>query len=103
MYEWANEMNCAVNCMRHKGNHPIYERESTAVTLPNTVTLIWQEISLIATNPHSQAQETRTTGDGGVNAYTLRRIGCQENDYLRHGSMTEWSVAWWRFRWKYPE
>lgn len=28
MYEWANEMNCAVTVLRHKGNHPIYERES---------------------------------------------------------------------------
>ena len=101
MYEWANEMNCAVTVCDTKGII-LYMNEKACRTFAKHGDLIGKNL-FDCHNPQSQAKIRELLETGEVNAYTIEKNGVRKRFIRRHGSRTEWSVAWWRFRWKYPE
>ena len=86
MYEWANEMNCAVTVCDTKGII-LYMNEKACRTFAKHGDLIGKNL-FDCHNPQSQAKIRELLETGGVNAY-LRTF------FQRRGSR--------RFRWKYPE
>lgn len=65
--------------MRHKGNHPIYERESMPYVAKRG-DLIGKNL-FDCHNPQSQAKIRELLETGGVNAYTIEKNGVKKMIY----------------------
>lgn len=77
MYEWANEMNCAVTVCDTKGII-LYMNEKACRTFAKHGDLIGKNL-FDCHNPQSQAKIRELLETGGVNAYTIEER-YQEND-----------------------
>ena len=73
MYEWANEMNCAVTVCDTKGVI-LYMNEKACRTFAKHGDLIGKNL-FDCHNPQSQAKIRELLETGGVNAYTIEKNG----------------------------
>lgn len=73
MYEWANEMNCAVTVCDTKGII-LYMNEKACRTFAKHGDLIGKNL-FDCHNPQSQAKIRELLETGGVNAYTIEKNG----------------------------
>ena len=91
MYEWANEMNCAVTVCDTKGII-LYMNEKACRTFAKHGDLIGKNL-FDCHNPQSQAKIRETAGDGGVNAYTIEKNGVRKMIYQTAWKQDGVSVA----------
>ena len=79
MYEWANEMNCAVTVCDTKGII-LYMNEKACRTFAKHGDLIGKNL-FDCHNPQSQAKIRELLETGGVNAYTIEKNGIRKMIY----------------------
>ncbi len=79
MYEWANEMNCAVTVCDTKGII-LYMNEKACRTFAKHGDLIGKNL-FDCHNPQSQAKIRELLETGGVNAYTIEKNGIKKMIY----------------------
>lgn len=79
MYEWANEMNCAVTVCDTKGII-LYMNEKACRTFAKHGYLIGKNL-FDCHNPQSQAKIRELLETGGVNAYTIEKNGIKKMIY----------------------
>ena len=79
MYEWANEMNCAVTVCDTKGII-LYMNEKACRTFAKHGDLIGKNL-FDCHNPQSQAKIRELLETGGVNAYTIEKNGVRKMIY----------------------
>lgn len=91
MYEWANEMNCAVTVCDTKGII-LYMNEKACRTFAKHGDLIGKNL-FDCHNPQSQAKIRELLETGEVNAYTIEKNGVKKND-LSDGMETGRSSRW---------
>ena len=79
MYEWANEMNCAVTVCDTKGII-LYMNDKASRTMRKRGSLI-PKYRFDCHNPQSQAKIRELLETGGVNAYTIEKNGVKKMIY----------------------
>lgn len=79
MYEWANEMNCAVTVCDTK-EIILYMNEKACRTFAKRGDLIGKNL-FDCHNPQSQAKIRELLETGGVNAYTIEKNGVKKMIY----------------------
>ena len=79
MYEWANEMNCAVTVCDTEGVI-LYMNEKACCTFAKHGNLIGKNL-FDCHNPQSQDKIRELLETGGVNAYTIEKNGVRKMIY----------------------
>lgn len=88
MYEWANEMNCAVTVCDTKGII-LYMNEKACRTFAKHGDLIGKNL-FDCHNPQSQAKIRELLETGGVNAYTIAQFKQKQRKVNMRGMNCKW-------------